>query len=102
MADASLVHELYAATPEYFDIISIPVPTVAEVSTDLATAGADPRRFVELVLLEPEAAGPGCDLDPHTGDVDRLDLLELGGDKVTLLISQRRRDVPEPELAKLL
>lgn len=67
VADAPLVHELYAATPEYFDIISIPVPTVAEVSTDLATATADPRRFVELVLLEPSAAGPDCDLDPVTG-----------------------------------
>jgi hypothetical protein len=42
------------------------------------------------------------DLDPHTGDVDRVDLLELGGDKVTLVFSQRRRDVPEAELASLL
>lgn len=50
--DAELVHGLYAATPEYFDIISIPVPTVAEVRTDLETAAADPRRRIELVLLE--------------------------------------------------
>lgn len=42
------------------------------------------------------------DLDPHTGDVDRVDLLELGGDKVSLTFSQRRRDVPEAELAGLL
>lgn len=50
--DAELVHGLYAATPEYFDIISIPVPTVDEVRTDLETAAADPRRRIELVLLE--------------------------------------------------
>lgn len=57
--DAELVHGLYAATPEYFDIISIPVPTVAEVRTDLETAAADPRRRIELVLLEAvEAASP--------------------------------------------
>jgi len=50
--DAELVRGLYAATPEYFDIISIPVPTVDEVRTDLETAAADPRRRIELVLLE--------------------------------------------------
>lgn len=42
------------------------------------------------------------DLDPHTGDVDRVDLLELGGDKVSITFSQRRRDVPDAELAALL
>jgi len=57
--DAELVHGLYAATPQYFDVISIPVPTVAEVRTDLETAAADPRRRVELVLL-PEGAPPSA------------------------------------------
>lgn len=66
-ADARLVHDLYAATPGYFEIISIPVPTVSEVSTDLATAGADPRRYTELVLLDPSTAGPDLDIDPVTG-----------------------------------
>lgn len=80
--DAELVHGLYAATPEYFDIISIPVPTVAEVRTDLETAAADPRRRIELVLLDAVAASRngeahrspqsavgdvGTALDPATG-----------------------------------
>jgi len=41
-------------------------------------------------------------LDPHTGDVDQLDLIESGGDKVALTFSQRRRDAPEDEVAALL
>lgn len=41
-------------------------------------------------------------LDPHTGDVDQLDLIEAGGDKVVLTFSQRRRDAPEDEVAALL
>jgi hypothetical protein len=41
-------------------------------------------------------------LDPHTGDVDQLELLETGGDKVVLTFSQRRRDAPEDEVAALL
>ena len=51
--DAALVHALYLATPAYFDIISIPVPTSDEVRTDLETAARDPRRYTELVLLRP-------------------------------------------------
>ena len=49
-SDAALVHALYRATPAYFDIISIPVPTLAEVSTELAAAERDPRRSTELVI----------------------------------------------------
>lgn len=41
-------------------------------------------------------------LDPHTGDVDQLDLLEAGGDRVSLTFSQRRRDAPDDEIAALL
>lgn len=70
--DAPLVHDLYAATPAYFEIISIPVPTAQEVATDIATAIQDPRRFIEIVLLdgpEFEAIGndAGCMSDPITG-----------------------------------
>lgn len=70
--DAPLVHELYAATPDYFDIISIPVPTMQEVATDLATATQDPRRFIEMILLdgaegEHLGASAGCTPDPVTG-----------------------------------
>lgn len=41
-------------------------------------------------------------LDPHTGDVDQLDLLETGGDRVVLTFSQRRRDVSDSEVDALL
>lgn len=60
-SDAAIIHELYKSTPGYFDIISIPVPTLEEVRTDLATTAADPRRHVELVLTEYE---------PYLGEVD--------------------------------
>lgn len=72
--DAHLVHDLYTATPGYFDVISIPVPTVEEVATDISTAIADPRRYVELVLVDeehrPSARNAGvtpCQLDPDSG-----------------------------------
>jgi GNAT superfamily N-acetyltransferase len=65
--DAPLVQELYEATPGYFEIISIPVPTVAEVRTDLATAISDPRRHVELVLLDPSESESGLHVDPVSG-----------------------------------
>ena len=67
--DAELVQALYAATPSYFEIISMPIPTVAEVRTDLATATSDPRRHVELVLVDPQAACEGVSVDPTTGAV---------------------------------
>ena len=60
--DASTVHALYEATPEYFRIISIPTPTLEEVRQELIAAHSDPRRFTELVLskgasLAPEVVG---------------------------------------------
>lgn len=48
--DAYLVHALYAATPGYFDIISIPIPTLEEVRTEIAAAERDERRKIELVI----------------------------------------------------
>lgn len=95
--DAHLVHDLYAATPAYFEIISIPVPTPQEVATDIATAIQDPRRFVEIVLLEGpelEAVGEeaGCPFDPVTGlrvagYLDyKLDYPEAGDATVNLLL----------------
>ena len=64
--DAPLVHALYVATPGYFDIISIPIPTADEVRTDLETAARDARRYTELVLLDAEDAYDGP-RDPVTG-----------------------------------
>jgi ribosomal protein S18 acetylase RimI-like enzyme len=95
--DAKLVQDLYAATPEYFEIISIPVPTLQEVATDMATAIDDPRRHVELVLLDgPDqqqlAAAAGCRVDPVSGQpvagyLDyKLDYPEPGDATVNLLL----------------
>lgn len=64
--DAALVHALYVATPAYFDIISIPIPTTDEVRTDLETAARDARRYTELVLLDVDDAYDGP-LDPASG-----------------------------------
>jgi ribosomal protein S18 acetylase RimI-like enzyme len=48
--DASLVHQLYSETPDYFEIISIPMPTLDEVRQELALARHDTRRHTELLL----------------------------------------------------
>jgi GNAT superfamily N-acetyltransferase len=67
--DASLVHALYVATPEYFELISIPVPTLDEVRTDLQTAARDERRHIELVLehARPALADADAVHDPVSG-----------------------------------
>jgi len=56
--DAASVHDIYCAAPTYFDVLSIPLPTVREVRTELETAAADPRRNTELVLLRDASAPP--------------------------------------------
>jgi len=96
--DAQIIHSLYRATPGYFEIISIPIPTLEEVRTDLATTAADPRRQVELVLTAegPSSAppeGPAAALeDPVTGlqvagYLDyKLDYPEQGDATVNLLL----------------
>jgi GNAT superfamily N-acetyltransferase len=48
--DAYLVHQLYTETPKYFDIISIPLPTLDEVRQELELARHDPRRHTELLI----------------------------------------------------
>lgn len=65
--DAGLVHALYLATPSYFEMIAIPVPTAAEVRTELHAAAADARRHVELVLAPSGEVGPGLLVDPRSG-----------------------------------
>ena len=99
-SDAAIVHQLYRATPGYFEIISIPVPSLEEVRTDLATTVDDPRRHVELVLIGPGsyaaervAAGvPEALIDPGSGlevagYLDyKLDYPESGDATVNLLL----------------
>lgn len=91
--DAHLVHALYAATPAYFEIISIPMPTTAEVRTELTAALRDERRRVELVLAAPDEPCPyGVPVDPRSGRrvvayLDyKLDYPEPGDATVNLLL----------------
>src|SRR5690606_4572320 len=72
--DAPIVQAVYGLTPGYFQIISTPIPTLEEVRTDLATAVADPRRYLELILLDdpwrPSVVRDGVPaepIDPQTG-----------------------------------
>lgn len=76
--DAPLVHALYSSTPEYFDIISIPVPTTQEVATDIATAISDPRRHVELLMTEAATPSTGNPA-PTTYLADEVSGLEVVG-----------------------
>jgi ribosomal protein S18 acetylase RimI-like enzyme len=92
--DAALVHALYLATPEYFDVISIPIPTRDEVRTDLDTAARDERRHIELLvtLEQPplDSAASLHDLDTGgwvVGYLDyKLDYPERGDATVNLLL----------------
>jgi ribosomal protein S18 acetylase RimI-like enzyme len=65
--DASLIHQLYLETPQYFDIISIPIPTLSEVMRELEAAENDPRRHTELITLaSSRQETPGIH-DPESG-----------------------------------
>ena len=70
--DAGLVHAVYSRTPKYFDIISIPVPTLAEVERELEAAAGDARRCTELILATDEVSTESrnehvAPLDPVSG-----------------------------------
>lgn len=90
--DAKLVHEVYLQTPRYFEIISIPLPTLAEVERELEAAAQDGRRFVELIFAAgrngarpspPEAATAGNVI----GYLDyKLDYPQPGDATVNLLL----------------
>ena len=84
--EARRVHALYLATPAYFETLSIPLPSVEEVRTDLATAAQDPRRRTELVVLGgDESAFPAAAQDVAYLDVT-LDYLGPGDATVNLLL----------------
>lgn len=87
--DAELVWRVYRATPKYFDIISIPVPTLSEVERELEAAWGDPRRCTELILSPVEVCGALP--DPYGGWVVgyldyKLDYPESGDATVNLLL----------------
>lgn len=80
--DAALVHDVYCAAPSYFDVLSIPLPTVREVRTELETAAADPRRSTELIVVRDASAEPRV-----AGYLDvTLDYLEPNDATVNLLL----------------
>lgn len=90
--DAELVYGLYLAAPGYFDVISIPMPSLDEVRTELTAAASDARRRTELVLVEGAPAESAPERDPVSGlavagylDVT-LDYLEPGDATVNLLL----------------
>lgn len=90
--DAGLIHGLYLATPSYFDVIAMPVPTSAEVRTEVVTAAQDDRRHIELILADPGEWAAGLLRDPLTGRpvagvLDyKVDYPEAGDATVNLLL----------------
>ncbi|MCA9835562.1 MAG: GNAT family N-acetyltransferase [Trueperaceae bacterium] len=89
--DAELVHKVYCAAPRYFEIISIPDPSVIEVRGELEAAFLDKRRFTEL-LFAPDQDTCSDIIDPQTGRqivgyLDyKLDYPDAGDGTVNLLL----------------
>ncbi len=91
-ADAPRVRALYLATPGYFEVLSIPVPSETEVRTELRTAAADDRRRTELIVANDD---PGLPEEPYDAELDgwpigyldvTLDYLEPGDATVNLVL----------------
>lgn len=81
LPNASQLHQLYLATPSYFNLLGSPVPSLQEVIRDIETALYDPRRKLELLYIGRELVGS---LDykvnyPYQGDVT-INLLMMRGD----------------------
>jgi ribosomal protein S18 acetylase RimI-like enzyme len=51
LADISALHQLYASSHRYFEIIAAPLPTIEDVTRELDTALSNPRRQLELYTL---------------------------------------------------
>ncbi len=89
--DAELVYQVYCSTPAYFDVISIPDPTLIEVQGELEAAFSDARRFTELILAPTHETKTSI-FDPVSqryviGYLDyKLDYPEEGDSTVNLLL----------------
>jgi ribosomal protein S18 acetylase RimI-like enzyme len=89
--DAETIHAIYQQAPQYFDIISIPIPTLSEVKLELSVAAQDPKRNVELVLVA-DGSAPWGVLEPEgdmraVGYLDyKLDYPEGGDATINLLL----------------
>jgi ribosomal protein S18 acetylase RimI-like enzyme len=85
--DAVTIHQLYTGTPDYFRIISIPMPTLEEVERDLEIARQDPRRHVELLLADEQFKGIAHPKGNVVGYLDyKLDYPKNGEAMVNLLM----------------
>ena len=84
LADAKRIFEVYCQSPSYFEIISIPLPTLEEVERELEAATHDPKRRTELMVL-PDTGDPHC--EHVVGYLDyKLDYPEAGDATVNLLL----------------
>lgn len=110
LSDVDLLHALYRATPGYFDMIAIPVPTADEVRVELSAAAADERRHIELVLAPAEWAHPDVPQDPRSdrpvaGVLDvKTEYPEVGDATVNLLLIHQafqRRGIGAATIADL-
>lgn len=61
LEDAALIQTLYGLTPGYFEIISIPLPSLSETQVELGLAVNDERRSVALLTTDREPM-PGWQL----------------------------------------
>ncbi len=52
MADISALHNLYQSSTRYFEIIAAPIPSIEDVTRELETALANPRRTLEFYFIE--------------------------------------------------
>jgi Acetyltransferase (GNAT) family len=85
--DAVTIHKLYTGTPDYFRIISIPMPTLEEVERELEIARQDPRRCIELVLADDGVKGLEHPAGNVVGYLDyKLDYPQQGEAMVNLLM----------------
>ncbi len=78
---AHLLHRLYASTPQYFEMLGTPVPTLHEVEREVELALLDPRRRLELLFEGEDLVGY---LDyklhyPSRGDIT-INLLLVAGE----------------------
>jgi len=91
LEDAGLIQKLYGLTPGYFEIISIPLPSLSETRVELGLAIDDERRYVALLTLKKEPVAGWSVRDPVTdraavGIIDyKLDY-PAGGDATVNLI----------------
>jgi GNAT superfamily N-acetyltransferase len=51
LADIPVLHQFYSSSSRYFEIIAAPLPSIEDVTRELDTALANPRRQLELYSL---------------------------------------------------